>query len=121
MDNVTGITVRSNSKRCASIRRRIFSVAIAPLTGPKRYNRAKMDAYFTSVRAMENSHTTRRVIVKSEEGRMQITGRVGIHRVADVGPVQGDDGDAVDAFGGDARVHAAITHEPVATGYGEQP
>ncbi len=74
-----------------------------------------------AVRAMENSHTTRRVIVKSEEGRMQITGRVGIHRVADFGPFQGDDGDAVDAFGGDARVHAAITHEPVATGYGEQP
>ena len=78
-------------------------------------------ALAVSLRAMENSHTTRRVIVKSEEGRMQITGRVGIHRVADFGPFQGDDGDAVDAFGGDARVHAAITHEPVATGYGEQP
>ena len=74
-----------------------------------------------AVRAMENSPTARRVIIKSKESGMQGVGRVGIHRVADFGPVQGDDGDAVDAFGGDARVHAAITHEPVATGYGEQP
>ena len=42
----------------------IFSVAIAPLTGPKRYNRAKMDAYECGIQPSPQAEGGGRVPIK---------------------------------------------------------